>query len=571
METRAPYLLIGIFTLAVLLGSLGFFVWLAGVQVDRQYATYGIYFDDVSGLDASGDVRFNGIAVGRVIALRIDPTDPSRVLTTVEIDAATPIRTNTLAQLQSQGVTGVSYISLSGGTPDAAALTDADGGLPIIASRRSTLQSLVEDAPDLVTEATRLLEQFRAMTGPVNQAHVTGILQNLDRSSAQLDQALADFSTITGTVGDATAQIAGFTNRLDGLAEAITTTATNVDATLAAATRTFAGADRALADATPMIADAATATADVAALLRDDVPEIVADIAGTAAEARAAIADLHVRSGAALDDLAATPDLLNARLRELETSLQEADTAFAAVTAASETFDALVAGDGTLMVADARDVLAATRRTIAMIEAVTRDDVPSVVADLRTATATATAAIAQAASDVTQATGRVGPITDDAQATLAAARDLVLRAQASLDALDTTLTGADGALASATTAFDAASGVMQTDLDPVIADIRSAADRIATSVEQVTTDAPAITADLRALIARADATVAQVQGAVAATAPALGDFAGSGLPELTRLAGDARGLVATLDSLVRRIARDPARFILDDRVPEYRN
>ena len=81
---------------------------------------------------------------------------------------------------------------------------------------------------------------------------------------------------------------------------------------------------------------------------------------------------------------------------------------------------------------------------------------------------------------------------------------------------------------------------------------------------------PAITADLRALIARADTVVGQVQNAVAATAPGLGDFTRTGLPELTRLGAEARGLVTTLNGLVRRIERDPARFLLDDRVPEYR-
>ena len=305
-------------------------------------------------------------------------------------------------------------------------------------------------------------------------------------------------------------------------------------------------------------------------MLNKDVPAILEDIKGTAAQARAAIIDLHDRSGTALDDLAATPDLLNARLVELQQSLLDANTAFAAVTEASDSFNTLVDGDGTLMVEEARDVLAAAQRTIATIEAITQDDVPAVVADIRAATATAAAAVDRIAADVTAATGRIEPITADAQATLTAARDLVVRAQSRLDSLDTTLTGADGALASAQTAFDSANGLMQTDLDPVLTDIRTAAERISTAVDQVAGDALAITADLRALIAHADTVVAQVQSAVASSAPGIGDFARTGLPELSRLASDARGLVNSLDTMVRRVTNDPARFILDDRVPEYR-
>ncbi|WP_392338549.1 MlaD family protein [Loktanella salsilacus] len=570
METRANYLLIGAFTLLAIVGSLGFLIWLAGMQLDRQYATYGIYFDDVSGLGASGDVRFNGIAVGSVIALAIDPTDPSRVLTTVEIDAATPIRANTVAQLQSQGVTGVSYISLSGGTPDAAAPDVDASGLRIIASRRSTMQALVEDAPDLVAEATRLLEQFRQITGPENQAHVAAILGNLDTSSARLDEALNDFSDITGTVSEGVAQISVFTNRLDGLAAAVTHTLAQADETLASVTRTFDSADTVLMDAGPAVTSATAAIASVEAMLGNDVPAILADIAGTAAQARAAIADLQERSGTALDGLSATPDLLNARLAELEQSLQAANTAFAAVTTASDSFNTLVDGDGTLMVAEARDVLAAAQRSMATIEVIAQNDVPAVVADIRAATATAAAAVDRIAADLTAATGRIDPITADAQAALVAARDLLTRANASLDGLDTTLRGADGALASAQSVFTSADGLMQTDLEPALNDIRTAAGHISTAVDQVASDAPAITADLRALIARADTVVGQVQSAVAASAPGIGSFATNGLPELSRLASDARGLVNALDTMVRRVTNDPARFILDDRVPEYR-
>ena len=387
---------------------------------------------------------------------------------------------------------------------------------------------------------------------------------------ARLDQALTDFSDITGTVSAATDQISRFTNRLDGLSAALTQTLTNADTTLAAVTRTFDSADTVLTDAAPAVAATTEAITSVRTMLRDDVPAILADMAATAAQARAAITDLHNRSGQALDGLAATPDLLNARLTELQQSLVDASTAFAAVTEASDSFNTLVYGDGTLMVAEARDVLATAQRTMTTIAAITQDDVPAVVADIRTAVATATAAVDRVATDITGATSRLDPLATTAEATLTAARDLVVRAQGSLDGLDTTLTGANGALASAQVAFDSATGLMQTDLAPVITDIRTAADRISTAADQVAGDAPAITADLRALIARADAVVAQVQGAVASSAPGIGTFATTGLPELARLAADARGLVTSLDTLVRRIAQDPARFILDDRVPEYR-
>ena len=69
METKANYLLIGLFTLAGLVGSMVFLLWLAQVQVDRQYAYYDVLFDNVTGLGDAGDVRFNGLPVGQVVGL----------------------------------------------------------------------------------------------------------------------------------------------------------------------------------------------------------------------------------------------------------------------------------------------------------------------------------------------------------------------------------------------------------------------------------------------------------------------------------------------------------------------
>jgi phospholipid/cholesterol/gamma-HCH transport system substrate-binding protein len=570
METRANFILIGAFTLAAILGTLGFFIWLASVQLDRQYKTYGILFEDVSGLDPSGDVLFNGISVGRVTGLSIYGPDASKVLATVEIDSTTPVRSNTVAQVQSQGVTGVASISLSGGTPGAGPVTATDGELPMIRSKRSTVQALVEAAPDLLLQATDLLAQFQALTSPENQRLVTGILRNLEASSGELDKALMDFSEISGTVSDATAQISIFTDKLGSISSSVETTLERADAALTSAQGAFDSADKTLLASNTAIRNV-EGTFDMAQmLLRDTVPPILEKLSGAVTRADLAIAELQQRGGATLDGFGATADLLNARLTELEQTLQDANTAFTAVTDASDNFDALVTGEGTLLVADARTVLASAQTTLATLENVAKIDIPAVVEDIRNAVTTATLAVEQVAGDVTGLTSRFDPIATQTEETLAAASELMKRAQSSLGTLDTTLTGTDAALSSAQTAFDAATGLMQTDLSPVLKDIRTASDRISVAVEGVTRDVPAITEELRALIARSDSVVGQVQSAVAAAAPGIGDFAKTGLPELTRLGKEARGLISTLNSLVRRIERDPTRFLLDNRVPEYR-
>ena len=116
METRANYILIGAFTLAGILGAFGFFLWLAKFEVSRQYAYYDVLFDNVSGLSAAGGVSFNGLPVGQVISLQLDDDDPSKVRVKLEVDADIPVTEDTIAQLQSLGVTGVSYVELTGGS-----------------------------------------------------------------------------------------------------------------------------------------------------------------------------------------------------------------------------------------------------------------------------------------------------------------------------------------------------------------------------------------------------------------------------------------------------------------------
>ncbi|MEH6832297.1 MAG: MlaD family protein [Sulfitobacter sp.] len=570
METRANFILIGVFTLLSILGTLAFFIWLASVQVNQQYQTYGVLFDDVSGLDASGDVSFNGISVGRVIGLRIAEEDPSKVFTTIEIEASTPIRSDTVAQLQSQGVTGVSYISLSGGTPGSVTLVPNEEGVLMIPSRRSTVQALVEDAPDLLAEATKLLEQFQSLTSPENQTHVTNILRNLDSTSDRLDQALTDFSDITGTVRDATVQISQFTDRLDVIGASVTKTLEQADSTLAAATGAFAQADTVLAGSVEAIDSAQGVFDQAQVIMAGKVPEILAQLSETVTLTNSAISDLQTRSGATLDGFGETANLLNARLTELESSLREANTAFVAVTEASESFDHLVDGDGTLLISEARAVVADMQTTVTAIEATVINDVPAIMADIRSGVARANKAVEDVATNITATTDRFDPMAEEAQQAITSANALFTKAQNSLTTLDSTLITAETALGAAQTTFESATTVLDTDLGPMMTDIRNASDQITRAVTDVAADVPAITADLRALIARSDAVARQIQSVVAQSAPGISDFSARGLPELTRLASEARTLLNSLGTLTRKIESNPTGLILNGRVPDYR-
>ncbi|MEO1689427.1 MAG: MlaD family protein [Pseudomonadota bacterium] len=220
METRANYVLIGAFTLAGLLGAMGLLLWLAKVQVDRQYAYYDVLFEDVSGLGEAGDVRYNGLPVGQVVALALDPEDPSKVRVTLEVAAETPVKADTTATLQLQGVTGVSFVALSGGSPQAEAMPQ--GG--VITTERSAIQSIFEGAPELLEKAIALLEDVNRVVDSQNQQAVDEVLANLASASGRLDRTLEDFEGLSGDLSLAAQAVAGFAGRLDELSGAAETT-----------------------------------------------------------------------------------------------------------------------------------------------------------------------------------------------------------------------------------------------------------------------------------------------------------------------------------------------------------
>jgi phospholipid/cholesterol/gamma-HCH transport system substrate-binding protein len=117
METRAPYVLIGAFVLAVIGAAFGFAYWLHNTGSLTERTTYRIRFENtVSGLLTGAAVLFNGIRVGEVTALELDANNPNFVTATVAVVATTPVRADTKAGLDFQGLTGVPVVTLQGGS-----------------------------------------------------------------------------------------------------------------------------------------------------------------------------------------------------------------------------------------------------------------------------------------------------------------------------------------------------------------------------------------------------------------------------------------------------------------------
>ena len=310
METRANYILVGAFTLAGILGALGVVLWIAQVGAHRQFAYYDILFDNGAGLSTAAAVRFNGLPVGSVVDMALADEDHSKVRVRIEIDADTPITTSTFAVLKSQGVTGVSFVSLS---------SEGAGGDPVpsggrIEGRESTLQTLFEGAPRLMNEAIDLLGELRAVVNNDNRQAVGDLLNNLATSSARLDGVLKDLQNLATPLGNAATEIAGFTDRLGALSD-------TADTTLTTATSALESAGKA-ADAAVGTLDTARTTFDSAdTLIRGDLAQFVQRGASVASMLDDTLSTLDPSIRATLE---AAQQLMDTQLPQLVADLQAA-------------------------------------------------------------------------------------------------------------------------------------------------------------------------------------------------------------------------------------------------------
>jgi len=202
METRAHHVLIGLVTVLVVAGAMLFGLWLTKSSVDDAFKDYEVIFNEaVSGLSRGSPVQYNGIKVGDVTSLRLDPKDPRRVLARVRLSGDTPVKEDTQAKLTLAGVTGNSFIQLSGGTPHSPELKGKDGKLPVIVASPSPISRLLNDSSDLVTNINMLLHNATQMFSDSNIEHLSNTLANLDQTTGA-------FANQNGSISEAIAQLA---------------------------------------------------------------------------------------------------------------------------------------------------------------------------------------------------------------------------------------------------------------------------------------------------------------------------------------------------------------------------
>ena len=234
METRSSYFVVGLFVLVMSAALAAFSVWLAKSEIDKSFHVYEIVFQgSVGGLQEGSQVQYRGVPVGRVRDIGIDPENVRQILALIEVDADTPVKEDTSAQLAMQGITGIAKIELLGGSNASAPLEPRPGGeVPQIVARASAIERVFESVPDLLTSAAEMLERLSALASEENIELVGGILAHVEQLTATLEKSGGKFETLLADAADASREIGEVAENskelIDGLSDLTATLDTQV-------------------------------------------------------------------------------------------------------------------------------------------------------------------------------------------------------------------------------------------------------------------------------------------------------------------------------------------------------
>lgn len=223
MERNANYALVGLSTLILTVALMVFVVWLARVRINAEYDLYDVVFQGpVRGLNEGGEVHFNGIKVGEVTKIALDKLNPRNVIARVRVTEDVPIRVDSYATLEPQGITGLNYIQITAGTGTRPLLKAADKArcerlglgrdcIPVLRSQRSAIADLLEGGGTVLTRTIEALDRVNRVLSDQNIKTFSAALSDTQAVTAELRERkaiVADAQAAVQRIEEATTEIA---------------------------------------------------------------------------------------------------------------------------------------------------------------------------------------------------------------------------------------------------------------------------------------------------------------------------------------------------------------------------
>lgn len=231
METRANYVIVGIFTLAAILAAFAFVYWTAAIGERGETAVLRVRIPgSASGLGRGSFVLFNGVKVGDVRRVYIDVDNPTAAIADTEIDRNTPITKSTQADIGLAGLTGQANIELKGADPKEPKLLDEaekEGRVAEIVANPSAVTNLLQTAQNIFTRADKVLSELEGFTkdvrGPLTQTvnNVQTFSDALARNADGVDKFLASVSSLADELKGVSGKLDGTLKAAEGLLNAV--------------------------------------------------------------------------------------------------------------------------------------------------------------------------------------------------------------------------------------------------------------------------------------------------------------------------------------------------------------
>jgi phospholipid/cholesterol/gamma-HCH transport system substrate-binding protein len=309
MENKVNFAVVGAFVIVLAVAMISGALWLSSGKYSRKaYDSYETYMtESVAGLNLNAAVRYRGVDVGRVRKIMLAPGNVEQVRVMLEIERGTPVKSDTVATLQTQGLTGIAFVELSGGRKDSPALRAGPGQeVPVIASGPSLMGRLETATPVLIANLARVSDNLNAALDETNRralratlADLAVVTHTLAARSSSIDSALVSAARAMETSARVSAALPQLVQRFERAADAVQRMAADVSDAGASAKVTL--------DSARITFDSARGTLDGS---RADVAQFTA---ATLPEARELVAELRGMTAAmhrVVDEVERNPGVL---------------------------------------------------------------------------------------------------------------------------------------------------------------------------------------------------------------------------------------------------------------------
>lgn len=199
MERNANFILVGFITIVSLLSLAGFIFWMGKYGVDEdKYNNYKTYVtESVAGLKSSSPVKLKGLDIGFVETVKIDTDNPERVEIRFKVEKTIPIKTDSIVVLNSQGIAGVGFLEIKGGTKNAPSLKRVASSEYVEIKSEPSMFSKFTDKADLIMDnLTTTIAKVDRLASDKNINNISTSLDNFAQISTELSDNRQEFTSM---------------------------------------------------------------------------------------------------------------------------------------------------------------------------------------------------------------------------------------------------------------------------------------------------------------------------------------------------------------------------------------